>query len=87
MARLGLFTMIEIGAGLSIAGPMFIVGFDFVRSGELALGILLFALGVIATFTPSYFLHRFLGRRSWVGRQLDRLEELERPAPLARLKR
>lgn len=77
MARLGFLTMLEIAAGLSIAGPMFVVGFDFFRSGEPAFGVALFSLGIVAMFFPSYFLHRFLGRRSWVGRRLDRLESLK----------
>lgn len=57
----GLLQMIEIGAGLSIAGPMFIVGVEFARSGQFVLGATMFGLGLVAMFFPSYLLRRIGG--------------------------
>lgn len=73
MPRLKLLTMIEIGAGLSIAGPMFVVGLEFVRSGQFVFGGGMFSLGLVTMFFPSYFLHRFLGRKSLFQRMLERV--------------
>lgn len=63
----GLLGMIEIAAGLSIAGPMFIVGVEFARSGQFLLGTAMVGLGLVAMFFPSYLLRRIGG---WLRRPL-----------------
>ena len=68
----GILWMLQVGAGLSMAGPMFIIGFEFVRTGRPVFGVILFACGIIALFAPSYFIKRIGGPRTWVRRRLDR---------------
>ncbi len=70
----GLLGMIEIAAGLSIAGPMFIVGVEFARSGQFLLGTAMVGLGLVAMFFPSYLLRRIGGwfRRPLGGSDDDR---------------
>lgn len=55
--------MLEIAAGLSIAGPLFIVGVDFLRMGQIVAGLAFLCFGAFATFFPRFLLRRFLGRR------------------------
>ena len=62
--------MLEIAVGLSIAGPMFIIGFEFFRTGQTIGGVGFFALGVVALFFPSYLVRRIGGPRAWIRRRL-----------------
>lgn len=84
----GLLQMIEIAAGLSIAGPMFVVAVEFLRTGQFALGIGMFALALVAMFFPSYLLRRIGGPRAWVRRRLGGNEsEDDSSDPLDRFRR
>ncbi|MCU4740690.1 hypothetical protein OB955_07915 [Halobacteria archaeon AArc-m2/3/4] len=80
----GTLQMIEIAAGLSIAGPMFIIGFDFVRSGQLLFGGGMFAFGIVAMFLPSYLIRKTIGffrniggPKTWILQGLGRARTSE----------
>lgn len=84
----GLFQMIEIAAGLSIAGPMFVVAVEFLRTGQFAFGVGMFALALVAMFFPSYLLRRIGGPRAWIRRRLgDESETDDRSSQLDRFRR
>ena len=68
----GIFWMLQTAAGLSMAGPMFVVGFEFVRGGRIAAGIGFFALGAVALYFPTYLINRIGGPRTWIRRRLGR---------------
>lgn len=68
----GIFWMLQTAAGLSMAGPMFVVGFEFVRSGRTAYGIGFFALGAVALYFPTYLINRIGGPRTWIRRRFSR---------------
>ncbi|AEH38032.1 hypothetical protein [Halopiger xanaduensis] len=72
MKRLGLFDMLQIAAGLSMAGPMFVVGFEFVRTGRLVGGVGFLALGAFALYFPTYLVNRIGGPRAWLRRRIGR---------------
>ena len=65
----GILQMLEIAVGLSMAGPMFIVGFEFLRTGQTIGGVGFFALGAVALFFPSYLVRRIGGPRTWIRRR------------------
>ncbi|WP_276252514.1 hypothetical protein [Halomontanus rarus] len=75
----GIIQMLEIAAGLSISAPMFVVGFDFLRSGQLLFGVGMFSCGMVAMFLPSYLIRRIGsyvrnigGPKTWVLRAFGR---------------
>ena len=68
----GIFWMLQTAAGLSMAGPMFVVGFEFVRGGRIAAGIGFFALGAVALYFPTYLINRIGGPRTWIRRRFGR---------------
>lgn len=86
----GLLQMVEIVAGLSIAGPMFIVAVEFLRTGQFAFGVGMLGVGLVAMFFPSYLLRRIGGPRAWIRRRLAREDDEdgdERSSPLDRFRR
>lgn len=85
MKGLGLVRMIEIAAGLSIAGPMFVVGVEFARTGQFVFGAGMFGLGLVALFFPTYLLRRIGGPRTWIRRRLGS-EETDSSGPLDRFR-
>ncbi|WP_306054157.1 hypothetical protein [Natronococcus wangiae] len=68
----GIFWMLQTAAGLSMAGPMFVVGIEFVRNGRLVAGVGFFALGAFALYFPTYLINRIGGPRTWIRRRLGR---------------
>ncbi|THE65076.1 hypothetical protein D8Y22_07570 [Salinadaptatus halalkaliphilus] len=68
----GLLWMFQTAAGLSMAGPMFVIGFDLFRSGETAIGVGFFAIGAVALYLPTYLIQRIGGPRTWIRRRLGR---------------
>ncbi|ELZ02089.1 hypothetical protein C482_05806 [Natrialba chahannaoensis JCM 10990] len=62
----GIFSMLQLAAGLSMAGPMFVVGFEFVRTDRVVAGIGFFLLGAIALYFPTYLVKRIGGPRNWL---------------------
>ncbi|WP_254766586.1 hypothetical protein [Salinilacihabitans rarus] len=72
--------MIELAVGMSMAGPMFVVGVEFARTGQPAVGISFFALGAFALFFPSYVVRRIGGPRTWIRRRLGGADDAESEA-------
>ncbi|MCU4800845.1 hypothetical protein OB920_10745 [Halobacteria archaeon HArc-gm2] len=70
----GLFSMLQIVAGMSMAGPMFVLGVNMVTSGDAPAGLAFFALGLIALFAPTYLVRKIGGPRTWIRRRLGRAE-------------
>lgn len=75
----GILWMLQTAAGFSMAGPMFVVGIEFLRTGRIVGGIGFLALGAFALYLPTYLINRFTGRisrvrgsRAWVRRRLGR---------------
>ncbi|OVE83853.1 hypothetical protein [Natronolimnobius baerhuensis] len=84
MKNPGILWMLQTAAGFSMAGPMFVVGLEFVRTGRTAAGIGFFAMGAFALYLPTFLVNRFTGRvrriggpRTWVARRLGRTSESE----------
>ena len=68
----GILWMIQTAAGLSMAGPMFVVGLEFLRTGRTVAGVGFFALGLVALYFPTYLVNRIGGPRAWIRRRLGR---------------
>ncbi|MGQ3411582.1 DUF7533 family protein [Natrinema sp. LN54] len=69
----GILWMLQTAAGLSMAGPMFVVGVGFLRDGRLVGGLGFLVLGAIALYFPTYLLNRIGGPKTWVRRLLGRV--------------
>lgn len=82
MVQFGLFRMVQAAAGLSTAGPIFVVSLRSFETGDTATGLLLLALAAVGFVLPGYLLERWLDairaapgrlRRAvvrWLGRRL-----------------
>ncbi|WP_265109114.1 hypothetical protein [Halosolutus halophilus] len=70
----GLFWMLQIAAGVPMAGPMFVVGIGFLRSGNYVGGLGFLALGAIALYFPTYLINRIGGPRTWLRRRFGSTE-------------
>ncbi|USZ70768.1 hypothetical protein [Natronosalvus halobius] len=68
MKNPGILWMLQVGLGLSLAGPMFVAGAIFVTSGRYLFGGFVFVCGLAALFAPNLLLRRVGGPRSWIGR-------------------
>ncbi|SFS03506.1 hypothetical protein SAMN05216559_2794 [Halomicrobium zhouii] len=68
----GLFSMLQIVAGMSMAGPMYVLGFQMVMNGNAPGGLAFFALGLVAMFAPTYLVRKIGGPRTWIRRRLGR---------------
>lgn len=68
----GILWMLQTAAGLSMAGPMFVVGVEFLRTGRFAAGVGFLALGTVALYFPTYLVNRIGGPRTWLRRRLGR---------------
>ncbi len=68
----GILWMLQTAAGLSMAGPMFIVGVEFLRSGQYGFGIVFLLFGTIALYLPTYLINRIGGPRTWIRRRVER---------------
>ena len=87
----GLLWMIQTAAGLSMAGPMFVVGLEFLRSGRTVAGVGFLGLGLVALYFPTYLINRIGGPRAWIRRRLGRGDDgsetdAETQSPLERLR-
>ncbi|WP_049928407.1 DUF7533 family protein [Halopiger goleimassiliensis] len=80
MRRLGLLDMLQLAAGISMAGPMFVVGFELLRTGRPVRGAVFLGLGAFALYFPTYLVNRIGGPRAWIRRRLGRgdADETER---------
>lgn len=63
----GILWMLQTAAGMSMAGPMFVVGLEMARNGRLVAGVGFFALGALALYFPTYLVNRIGGRISRIG--------------------
>ncbi|WP_312910472.1 hypothetical protein [Natronosalvus caseinilyticus] len=68
MKNPGILWMLQVGLGLSLAGPMFVAGVLFVTDGRYLFGGFVFVCGLAALFAPNLLLRRVGGPRSWIGR-------------------
>ncbi|MFC7214643.1 hypothetical protein ACFQO4_11220 [Saliphagus sp. GCM10025334] len=68
MKNPGILWMLQVGLGLSLAGPMFVAGALFVTNGRYLFGGFVFVCGLAALFAPNLLLRRVGGPRSWIGR-------------------
>ncbi|MXV64528.1 hypothetical protein GS429_21125 [Natronorubrum sp. JWXQ-INN-674] len=68
----GILWMLQTAVGMSMAGPMFVVGFNYLRSGRLIGGVGFLALGAVALYFPTYLVNRIGGPRAWLRRRLGR---------------
>ena len=73
----GILWMLQTAAGLSMAGPMFVVGIEFLRSGQYVFGSTFLAFGAIALYLPTYFVNRIGGPRTWLRRRIGRSTETD----------
>ncbi|MFP8951462.1 hypothetical protein ACLI4Z_00630 [Natrialbaceae archaeon A-arb3/5] len=69
----GILTMLQLAAGFSMAGPMFVVGFEYVRTGRVLGGVGFFVFGLLALYFPTYIVNNVGGPRAWVRRRLGRV--------------
>ncbi|MFP8891881.1 hypothetical protein ACLI4U_19225 [Natrialbaceae archaeon A-CW2] len=81
MRNPGILWMLQVAAGLSMAGPMYIVAVEFTRSGDLLFGALMFVFGTFALFAPNYLLKRIGGPRAWIKRRLSRRRKRDSSEP------
>ncbi|ELY49014.1 hypothetical protein [Natronorubrum bangense] len=70
----GILWMLQTAAGMSMAGPMFVVGIEFLRTGRPIGGVAFLALGAVALYFPTYLINRIGGPRTWLRRRLGREE-------------
>ncbi|QSX00421.1 DUF7533 family protein [Haloterrigena alkaliphila] len=68
----GILWMLQTAAGLSMAGPMFVVGVNFLWDGRPVAGAGFLTLGALALYFPTYLLNRIGGPRAWIRRRLSR---------------
>ncbi len=66
----GILWMLQTAAGLSMAGPMFIIGVEFLRSGQYVFGVAFLTFGAIALYLPTYLVNQIGGPRTWIRRRL-----------------
>ncbi|ARS89194.1 hypothetical protein [Natrarchaeobaculum aegyptiacum] len=71
MKRLGLFDMLQLAAGFSMAGPMFFIGIEFLRTGRPS-GVGFLVVGAFALYFPTYLVNRIGGPKTWIRRRLGR---------------
>lgn len=61
--------MLQTAAGFAMAGPMFIVGIELIRTGSPIAGAGFFGLGAIALYFPTWIVSRIGGPRTWIRRR------------------
>jgi len=69
MKQLGILDMIQLAAGFAMAGPMFFIGLEFLRRGEL-LGVGFLVIGGFALYFPTYLVNQVGGPRTWIRRRI-----------------
>ncbi|MFC6764188.1 hypothetical protein [Natrinema soli] len=69
----GILWLLQTVAGLSMAGPMFVVGVGFLRNGQFVGGIGFLALGAATLYFPTYLVNRIGGPRAWLRRRVGRI--------------
>ena len=69
----GLLGTISIVAGLVLAIPMGIIGFEFLSRGEPVLGVAFLGLAVAVLFLPEFVIRRLPRPRKAIRRRIGRL--------------
>lgn len=75
----GILWMLQTAVGFSMAGPIFVVGLEFVRNGRFIAGVGFLALGIAVVQFPTFLINRIGGPRTWIRRRL-RTNTDEEPA-------
>ncbi|QRV13416.1 hypothetical protein [Haloterrigena salifodinae] len=68
----GLLWMLQTAAGFSMAGPMFFLGLESVRTGRYEWAAFYLTLGALVCYFPTYLVNRIGGPRTWIRRRLGR---------------
>ncbi|NUB89862.1 hypothetical protein HTZ84_18755 [Haloterrigena sp. SYSU A558-1] len=68
----GLLWMLQTAAGFSMAGPMFFLGLESVRTGQYEWAAFYLTLGALVCYFPTYLVNRIGGPRAWIRRRLER---------------
>jgi hypothetical protein len=61
--------MLQFAVGLSMAGPVFVVGVDFLRSGRPLWAGLFLGLAAVAVYAPTWIIRQIGGPRAWIRRR------------------
>lgn len=77
MRRPGLMAMASFLGELTLAIPLGIVGFEFIRQGRPLLGGLFLVLAAVAVWLPEYVLHRLPSPRAAIRQRLPGAAEPE----------
>lgn len=64
--------MLQTAAGFSMAGPMFFLGLESVRTGRYEWAAFYLTLGALVCYFPTYLVNRIGGPRAWIRRRLGR---------------
>ncbi|MDF9744991.1 hypothetical protein [Natrinema salsiterrestre] len=73
----GILWMLQTVAGMSMAGPMFILGANRLLSGRYAWGIGFLLFGGVVLYFPTYLVNRIDGPRTRIRRRIGRSDENE----------
>jgi hypothetical protein len=73
----GILWMLQTAAGMSMAGPMFILGANRLLSGRYVWGIGFLLFGGLVLYFPTYLVNRIGGPRTWVRRWIGRGDDGE----------
>ena len=66
--------MLQTAAGFSMAGPMFFLGIESLRTGQYEWGVFYLTLGALVLYFPTYLVKRIGGPRTWIRRRFGRSE-------------
>ncbi|WP_226004563.1 hypothetical protein [Natrinema salinisoli] len=73
----GILWMLQTVAGMSMAGPMFILGANRLLSGNYAWGLGFLLFGGVVLYFPTYLVNHIGGPRTWIRRRIGRSDEDE----------
>ncbi|ELY54259.1 hypothetical protein [Natronolimnohabitans innermongolicus] len=68
----GILWMLQTAAGMSMAGPMFFLGLESLRTARYTWAGFYLALGLVVLYFPTYLVNRIGGPRTWIRRRLGR---------------
>ncbi|WP_226480897.1 hypothetical protein [Natrinema amylolyticum] len=64
----GLLWLLQTAAGISMSGPIFVVGVEYLRTGRIIGGVGFLALAAATLYFPTYLVGRIGGPRAWLRR-------------------
>ncbi|WP_121741840.1 hypothetical protein [Natronorubrum halophilum] len=68
----GILWMLQTAVGFSMAGPMFFLGLESLRTGRYTWAVGYLTLGALVLYFPTYLVNRIGGPRAWIRRRLPR---------------